>query len=261
MQYWHHFPAGRPARRDYLGKKSITKICKGKRPDVQAPIVQDQRGVGLLGRYIESLRGIAFVKANQILIDEEAMAELLGDPRFEWSGNSPGSWETLSEIFAAVDLRPSWPKLGRRLFSLTDQTQERIQMNSTAKAVGHNPKADWLQLARKSALLEPQKRIAVATDPTTHLETLLREMFGELLKGHNRPVAKAKVRILGKLATQIIKLEVINTVWPSQPPLAQTRCANVWFDPPGTIGRSAAFWTGQERQLAPRCFPAWRWSV
>ena len=222
LQYWHLCPRNRPARRSYLGKRRIREICEGKRPDVQAPILQDQRNVGLLGNYIELLRAIAFVKTGQIVLDDEAVTQFLGDFRFEWAGTSPGSWQTLIEIFAAVDFRNAWPRLGKRLFALTDQTQQRVQMHSTARAVCGSPNSDWAQLAQSSALLEPQRRIAAATNPTAELETQLRELFGELLMGHNVPVTNAKARQLGKLATQITKLDVINTVWPSQPALAQT---------------------------------------
>ncbi len=222
LQYWHMCPASRAARRTYLGKRLVAEICKGKRPDVQAPILQDQRGVGLLGSYIESLRAIGLVNPGQILINEQAATQFLGDPQFEWAGTSPGSWHTLINIFRVVDSRNAWPRLGKRLFDLTDQTQQRVQMHSSARAVRGTPNADWMHLAQSSALLESQQRVAAATGPTSELETRLRDLFGVLLNGRDITVTKGTAKTLGTLARRITKLEVINTVWPSWPALAQT---------------------------------------
>jgi hypothetical protein len=175
LQYWHRNPANRPARRRYLGKKRIAILCQGKRPDVQAWILQDQRGVGLLGSYIESVRAIGLVKPGLIVTEEDAATQFLGDPRFEWAGTSPGNWEGLSEIFGHVDLRRAWPRLGKLLFDSSIISEQRLQMHSSARAVCSSPNADWSRLAQSQALLEPQRRIAAATGLTATLEARLRD--------------------------------------------------------------------------------------
>ena len=220
LQYWHRSPSNRPGRHQYLGKNRIAEISEGKRPDVQAWILEDQRGVGLLGRYIESLRAIAVVKSG-IVIDDEAVTQFLGDPRFEWAGTSPGSWQALLEIFKDVDFRKAWPRLGKLLFDSSTLSQQRIQMNSTARAVRGRTDADWSHLAKSPALLEPQRRIAAATGPTAELEIRMRGLFGELLRGRSAPLTKAVARRVATLAKKTVKLDVINTVWPNQPLLAQ----------------------------------------
>ena len=220
-QYWHLYPSNRPARRRYLGKRRIAAICSEQRPDVQAPILQDQRGVGLLGNYIESLRAIGLVKKGQIVINDAAATLLLGHPRFEWAGTSPGSWDALHDIFRGVDLRSAWPRVGRRLFDLDDFSEERARMNSAARAVRSGAAANWAEIAQSRALLEPQRRMAQATVPTTELEDQLRALFTLLLEGGEPTVSRMHVRKLASLAGRINDLKVIDTVWPSEPTLAK----------------------------------------
>jgi hypothetical protein len=220
-QYWYRHPSNRPARRHYLGKRRIAVICKRKRPDVQAPILQDQRGVGLLGNYIESLRAIELVTTGQIVIQDAAMTRLLGDLRFEWNGGSPKSWQDLDKIFSTVDVRSAWPRLGHRLFDLCDTSEERVRMHSAARAVCGGPGADWAQLASRRELRERQRRIAAATSPTAELEEYLRQLFSEILGGHELRLAKSIVQRLAKLARKVLRFEVIDNVWPRETGLAK----------------------------------------
>ncbi|BAU49569.1 hypothetical protein SVA_3021 [Sulfurifustis variabilis] len=226
-QYWHRHPGNRSARRRYLGKRRIADICNGKRPDIQAPILQDQRGVGLLGNYVESVRAIGLVRPGELVIGEKAVTQLLGDPRFEWDGASPGSWQKLDYIFSSVDVRSAWPKLGRRLFDKGEASEGRIRMYSSAQAVRRHPTLDWLRLAGGRELLEPQRRIAAATGATAELEERLRGLFSDLLAGLVPRLADATVRRLANMGRQLVKLEVIDTVWPGQPVLAKAIRAQI----------------------------------
>lgn len=226
-QYWHRHPGSRPARRGYSGILRIKAICEGKRPDVQAPILQEQRGTGLLGIYIESVRAIGLVRPGELVIDETAVTQLLGDPRFEWDGTSPGSWHKLDKIFSLVDVRSAWPKLGHRLFDEGEASEGRIRMNSSARAVLRRPTTDWLRLAGSRELLEPQRRIAAATGPTAELEKRLRGLFSDLLAGLVPRLTDTTVRQLADVGRQLVKLEVIDTVWPGQPVLAKALRAQI----------------------------------
>ncbi len=223
-QFWHLVPSARPARSRYLGKREIAKICAGDRPNIHAQILVDQRGVGLLGNYIESLRAIGLVGAGQIVVDDAAVTHLLGDPRFEWNGVNPASWEALRKVFAAVDQRSAWPRLGRRLFDangLTALNDERLRMNSAARTLVAHLGLSWHQLAASRFLLEPQRRIAKATRPTADLEDGLRELFTRLLNGETPKPSRAMVRRLSGWAQQIIDLDVLGTVWAAEPALAK----------------------------------------
>ena len=140
-QYWHRHPSGRVARNRYLGKRRIKEICDGPRPDVDAPILQDQRAIGLLANYIESLRAIGLVRPGQLLIEDSAVSELLGDPRFEWAGTSPGRWDVLERTFKMVDTPTAWPRLGRRLFDSDGLADGRVRMYAAARAVVAQPGA------------------------------------------------------------------------------------------------------------------------
>lgn len=222
LQYWRRNPSHRLSRNRYLGKRIISEICKEKRPNVERAILVNQRGVGLLGNYVQSLRAIGLVKSGTIEIEEKAVASLLGEARFKWSGASPGSWEAIDAVFANVDVPSSWPRLGRLLFDISNGTLERVRMHQAARTLLSNPKSvTWKSLAASKTLLEPQRRIAAATDPTTALESQLRGLFAELIEGRNAPVTKATAIAVAKRAKRLIGLQVIGTVWPNMPPVAQ----------------------------------------
>lgn len=220
-QYWHLYPGNRPARRRYLGKREIAKICGGKRPDVFRQILQDQRGIGLLANYIESIRAIGLVRRGQLVIEDAAVEHLLGDPRFEWSGSNPRTWAELRDIFENVDTARAWPRLGERLFALSELSDERARMNSAAKSVLGSPNADWPKLAKVGSLLETQRRVAQATGPTAELEEHLRDSFTALLEGGQPRVSPSEVRKLAQLARHISRLHIIDSVWPRESTLAR----------------------------------------
>lgn len=218
-QYWHRHPC-RPARREYLGKRRIAAICAGKHPDVQAPILQDQRGTGILGNYIASVRAIKLVRLGELVIEGNAATQLLGDPRFDWDGANPGSWTKLDSIFSSVDVRSAWPKLGCRLFQQSEVSEEGMRTHSSARAVSRRPTWGWSRLAGCRDLLEHQRRIAAATGATTELENRLRGLFGELLAGSVPRPNHRTVRRLADIGQQLLNLGILEIVWPGQPALA-----------------------------------------
>lgn len=221
-QYWHRHPARRPARNHYLGKIKIKEICSGQRPDIESPILQDQRGIGLLGNYIESLRAIGLVRPAQILVDESAATKFLGDPRFEWNGANPGSWATLDRKFAAVDMPVTWARLGHLLFDYNGPEEDRLRMHSAARTLSAQLRAtSWRQVASSKSLLRPQQRVAAAVALTTRLEKRLRELFSVLLEGNEPPVDVSGAKQMAALAGTLMRLRVIETVWPGEPPLAR----------------------------------------
>jgi len=220
-QYWHRHPSGRLARNRYLGKRRIKEICDGPRPDVDAPILQDQRAIGLLANYIESLRAIGLVRSGQLLIEDSAVSELLGDPRFEWAGTSPGRWDGLERTFKMVDTPTAWPRLGRRLFDSDGLADGRVRMYAAARAVVAQPGARaWTPLARSRHLLAPQQAIAAGTAVTTELEERLREQFAVLLRGAAPARGALTSTRVRALATALLGRCVIDNAWPAEPALA-----------------------------------------
>lgn len=220
-QFWHRHPSNRPARRRYLGKREIAAICDGLRPNVNRPILVDERGVGLLGNYIESIRAIGLASTGSIAIDDTAVSDLLGDPRFDWTGTSPANWGALDGIFAKVDQPRAWPRLGHRLFDGHDFSETKMQMFSAAKTARANVLGDWGRLAGSPLLLEPQRRVAKATGVVTEIEEHLRQIFEGMLAGQAPTIAGATARKVLGLAGKVLELNVINTVWPHQTGLAQ----------------------------------------
>jgi hypothetical protein len=221
-QYWHRHPSGRPARNRYLGKRRIAEICSGPSPDVHASILVDQRGVGMLGNYIESLRAIGLVQRSTLSAYEPAVVRLLGDPQFEWDGRSPGTWQRLDSVFERVDQRGAWRRLGRLLFDCDMGGEDRFRMYAAARTLKFSRPGDaWIQFATRKTLLEPQRQVAAATQSATQLEDGLRELFGAMLQGQEPTVSPSARNRLARLARKIISNNIIATIWPNEPPVAQ----------------------------------------
>jgi hypothetical protein len=221
-QYWHRHPSGRPARNRYLGKRRITVICGGPRPNIDAPILVDQRGVGLLGNYIESVRAIGLVQSATLNIDESSVEQLLGDPQFEWNGKTPGTWYVLDTLFEKVDQRGAWRHLGRLLFDCESGGDDKARMHAAARTLKAGRTGDaWNHFSARTTLLEPQRRIAAATQITSELEDGVRRLFGVMLHADEPRISTAVRSRLAKLARAVIAHKVVATIWPREPPVAR----------------------------------------
>jgi hypothetical protein len=227
-QYWHRHPSGRSARNRYLGKRRIAVICCGPRPNVDIPILVDQRGVGLLGNYVESVRAIGLVQRATLNVDEPSVAQLLGDPQFEWNGKTPGTWYVLDSLFEKVDQRGAWRHLGRLLFDCESGGDDKARMYAAARTLqARRNGASWNHFSARTTLLEPQRRIAAATQITTQLEDGLRNVFGGMLLGDEPKVSNSVRSRLARLARQLIAHKVITTIWPQEPPVARVLAAQL----------------------------------
>lgn len=227
-QYWHRHPSGRPARSRYLGKRRISVICRGPRPNLDGAILVDQRGVGLLGNYIESVRAAGLVQRATLSVDDSSVVDLLGDPLFEWNGKTPSTWPALDSCFQSVDQRGAWRRLGRLLFDCGTEDDDHARMYSAARTLHARPNGDsWIHVATSKALLEPQRGIAAATQIITALEDGLRTLFSAMLVGEEPKVSRSVRSRLARLARQAIELKVIATAWPHEPPLARVLTAQI----------------------------------
>ena len=219
--FWHRCPAGRPARRQYLGKRKIKELCSDSRPNVETPILRDERGIGLLANYVESLRAMGLVRPSQIVVDDGELTEVIGDPRFEWPGSSPSSWKALDSIFSPVDRRSAWPKLGRRLFDLRGLDDDSARMHAAARAVRERQRArSWEELSASAALQQVQRAIAALTRPTTELEIRLRSRFAVLLEGGRSEEVERPSQKVVRLAASLVDGKIFEHLWTDTNPLA-----------------------------------------
>lgn len=186
--YW--WKTGR--RRDFLGKRKVRELCKEGRPELDESILVDQRGVGMLGTHITSLRSIGLIEPRSLLVQDEAARQLIGDFRFSWSGRRPHSWQRLREVFQPIEqTRRYFPRLGQRLFSYTNGSvrsdSDGFRMRAAAVAMRQRRSASsWHDLSSSLVNGGEQRRIASATRATSQLEATLRQLFEDMLDGHKR---------------------------------------------------------------------------
>lgn len=172
-QYWYKF-----RKRTSGGINVVKKLCSGTQPDVRRPILVDQRGTGLLGNYIVSLRGMNLVQKDSLRVFDDAADRLLLDIRFAPPRGWESSWGTLQKAFDAIDLRSARQRLGGRLFS-----SEHDEMNRAARAALARPKARaWAGTGRQQ-LDKEQARLAKIATGLAMLEATALDAFGELLRG------------------------------------------------------------------------------
>jgi hypothetical protein len=243
-QYWHRHPRGRPSRSKYLGKRRVAVTCTGPRPNVEAPILADQRGVGILGNYIESLRAIGLVKGTTLCVDDATVDRLLGDRRFRWNAKSPVSWDELDRTFEAVDQKGAWPRLGRLLFNPDSQVDAAVRMCAAARVVRGTPvQWGWEALSRHSAFGASQRTIAGATALTLQLEAGVRGVFASILDGDTPSIPRATRALWSRLAQQLLDRDVIGIVWPREPLVSRSLGTHLEFmASKGATAKSVLHW-------------------
>jgi len=207
-QYWYKF-RGRKSG----GINVVRKLCEEARPDVDRPILVDQRATGLLGNYIVSLRGMGFVQKDSLRLHDDAVDRLLLDIRFDPKRSWTSSWSALNQSFNGIELKSARQRLGGRLFG--GESQEMIR---AAKAVLARAKASaWAQTARRE-LDREQARLANATTAVVRLEKAALDAFGELLRGEKTFPAPAR-RSLRSLAVAVRNADPFPSSWPTGSPL------------------------------------------
>jgi hypothetical protein len=100
--------------------------------------------------------------------------------------------------------------------------EDRFRMYAAARTLKFSRPGDaWIQFATRKTLLEPQRQVAAATQSATQLEDGLRELFGAMLQGQEPTVSPSARNRLARLARKIISNNIIATIWPNEPPVAQ----------------------------------------
>jgi hypothetical protein len=214
-QYWYKF-----RRRVSGGINVVKKLCDDAQPDVQRPILVDQRATGLLGNYIVSLRGMRLVQKDSLCVDEDAADRLLVDIKFAPPRGWIASWDALKGAFSGIELKlkPVRRRLGVRLFA-----GESPEMTRAARSVLTRPGAtSWAQVGRRD-LDSEQARLAEATTALVRFETVAIEAFGGLLRGE-KTLPQATRRSLRSLAAATRHPDPFPSSWGESNPLRSAIC-------------------------------------
>jgi hypothetical protein len=183
-QYWERANL----RQDYSGKLKVAKLCKQERPNVNQPILTNERTGGLLGSYIVSLRNIG-------LVDKSALAlTKAGDQIIQGVGFTAGkrtftSWSALGDGFSTTDreVRTRRKALGAHLFH--DDHMRRAASATLSSQTAQS----WNELA--AHLNGEQRRIASACAAVIDAETAMVNAFVELMSGRTQLTAAENAKL------------------------------------------------------------------
>jgi hypothetical protein len=183
-QYWERTKI----RQDYSGKLKVANLCKQERPNVNQPILTNERAGGLLGSYIVSLRNIGLVEKSALALTKA------GDQIIQGVGFTAGkrtftSWSALGDGFSTTEreVRTRRKALGIHLF-------RDDHMRLAASATLSCPTAkSWNELAAR--LNGEQRRIASACVAVINAETAMVEAFIELMSGRTKLTAEQSTSV------------------------------------------------------------------
>lgn len=207
-QYWYKFHGRRSG-----GFNVVKKVCEEAKPDVDRPILVDQRATGLLGNYIVSLRGMGLVQKDSLRALDDAADRLLLDIKFMPPRAWTSSWVSLKHAFDGIELRAARQRLGVRLFGGGVQ-----EMARAARAVLARPEAETWARAGLRELDVEQARLASATTTVVKLEAAALDAFGELLRGE-KGLPPSTRRSLRSLAATTRDSDPFPSSWPASNPL------------------------------------------
>ena len=210
-QYWYY-----SSKRTGAGSNIIKQICQKRKPDLNTPILSDQRATGLLGSYIMSLRGMELVKSNSLLLNDDQVDKVLGGVKFTSGRNWSSSWDGLTHAFSSVSL--AWPtrRIGVRLFKESDDSMHRAARAVLAVRKGNSWPNGWGNVAMRQLDAE-QARIGRAAGPVAAFEGEALGAFATLLRG-GRISSSTKVS-LKRLARRVKGADPFPSAWKSSMPL------------------------------------------
>lgn len=204
-QYWHRFTA----RRDYLGKREVAKLCEHERPNVNKRILEDERATGLLGSYIASLRAIGLIEKSA-LAPTKVGDQLIRGVGFTARPRTFTSWSALRTGYGptAREVRGCRKALGSHLFQ--DDHMRCAASAMLARATARS----WSGLA--AFLTTEQRRVASACAAVLNVEEAMAGAFGELLTGRPSLTATQRVRVRDTSA-RVRDRQPIPDAWSNQP--------------------------------------------
>lgn len=207
-QYWYK----KSGRISGLGVNVVRDICDGARPDVTRQILVDQRGTGLLGNYVVSLRGMDLVEKNTITLKMESVDRLLGDISFNTTRDWLSSWNTLHNVFnrtqSSALFKAAKYRLGVKMFG------ENQSMRRAARSVLLSNNAKNWGSVKKNELDSEQAYIAEATNSVSLFEKRALNAFHKLLQGQES-ILNSEKTALRDAAVAVSKVKPFPLSWTS----------------------------------------------
>ena len=204
-QYWHKFTA----RRDYLGKRDVAKLCEYNRPNVNQRILTDERATGLLGNYIASLRAIGLVEKSA-LAPTKTGDQLIRGIGFTARPRTFTSWPALRAAYCETER-----EVRRCRNALSSHLFRDNHMRCAAKATLLSATAQsWSGLAAR--LSAEQRRIARACAAVLDVEEAMIEAFSELVAGRQSLTAMQRARVRDA-SKSVRDRRPIPDAWSNQP--------------------------------------------
>jgi hypothetical protein len=219
--------------KDFLGKRRVLEAAAEKPYgpiDLDAPILVNQRGIGLLASHLRSLRAIGLVEPNSLrVVKEFFFGRFLVPPRGRFDQEK--SRVTVRQldidlgILRKLEVRGRAP-LGRLLFGpfadessgASDEHRDRRRMERAARAVrqGRMSARTWTDLApalgRREHADPEQVRLANAVETVVRFERAARVGFGQLLGGAKH-IAKSDRARLERFAAAFRRVSPFPEAW------------------------------------------------
>jgi hypothetical protein len=204
-QYWYKWK-----KRKSSGIEVVEKLCDEPQPNVRRPILVNQRGTGLLGSYIVSLRNMGLVHKSSLRLVEDEADRLISDVGLLPRQNYASSWVTLRNAFSAIDFKEARSRLGLRLFGRIHQNNQAMTLAACA-ALAKPASRSWDTVATKLLGME-QARLAKITRPLVRLEAAALEAFAELLRGKTA-LGSFETKNICALAANVYKSDPFPSSW------------------------------------------------
>jgi len=219
--------------KDFLGKRRIL-VAREEKPvgpiDLAAPILVNQRGIGLLASHLRSLRAIGLVEPDSLQVSKEVFrGQFLVPPRGRFDPEK--SRVTLPQLDSDLRILPKLEgrgraPLGRLLFGpfaddasgASDEQRDRRRMQRDARAVRQGMKSarTWTDLAsslRGREHADPEQvRLAEAVETVVRFERAARVGFGQLLGGAKR-IARRDCALLERCAAAFRRVSPFPEGW------------------------------------------------
>lgn len=193
-------------QRHFNGSRKAKLLCaRGEwHPNLTEPLLSNERGAGLLGIYLRSLRKIGLVEKRTLRLSDKG-EDVIQGLDFAWDGQGVGSWAKLYVIFSKVRFQVTHRRrLGVYLFA--DAT-----MRSSAEAWKRRRSSrGWPDLVDMLSL--EQKKMAKACGTVNKWAETANACFTELLGGRKN-IPKVLSLRLKRDSSRTLKADPFPVAW------------------------------------------------